>query len=495
VRRRWFNNPALRVLAIVVLFAGAGFHESVRQNCLNNITNGDFWWHLRVGLGILQSHAVPHSGLYSQAAALPWMDSSWFYDLLVATGYRVLDLRFLPLLAIACKVALAVVTFILAGGSRGRFWTAVALSAATQYILTSLQPLPVFCSILAFGVELTLLLECRRTGSVRPLYWVPLLFLLWANLHWQFVGGIAVLLLFVATCLVEQWGMRAGISWLERPANPPLKALGAVTAASLIATVITPYGWNIYGLFFSQATSAANRYFPDYQALRFRSPQDYLLLLLTMAAFLALGMRRSRDVFQIALLVVCTAFSFHVQRDVWLVTLAAVAILANPIQETRSQTERDTIQGSALQLLAASGLAVLLLVAATMIHLPQSREAMLAKIGQEYPVGAADYIREHHLPQPLFNSFPWGGFLTWYLPEYPVAIDGRTDLYGADFNIQYAKAMNAEVHYSTFPALNQAGTLLLEKNSLMGTALANVPAFKVAYSDDVAIVLVREPGS
>ena len=70
-------------------------------------------------------------------------------------------------------------------------------------------------------------------------------------------------------------------------------------------------------------------------------------------------------------------------------------------------------------------------------------------------MAAAEYIRAHQLPEPLFNSFPWGGFLTWYLPEYPVAIDGRTDLYGADFNIQYAKVMNAEAHYSTFPPLNQ----------------------------------------
>ena len=120
---------------------------------------------------------------------------------------------------------------------------------------------------------------------------------------------------------------------------------------------------------------------------------------------------------------------------------------------------------------------------------------MLAKIGEAYPVAAADYIRQHQLPQPLFNSFPWGGFLTWYLPEYPVAIDGRTDLYGDDYNIQYAKVMNAEAHYSTFPPLNEARTILLEKKSLMGTALPSVQGFKQVYSDDVAVVLVREqPG-
>ncbi len=97
-----------------------------------------------------------------------------------------------------------------------------------------------------------------------------------------------------------------------------------------------------------------------------------------------------------------------------------------------------------------------------------SRDALLAKIAEHYPVAAADYIRANHLPTPLFNPYSWGGFLTWYLPEYPVAIDGRAELYGPGFNIQYAKAMNFETHYSTFPPLNGAATILLDKSSHHG---------------------------
>jgi hypothetical protein len=122
-------------------------------------------------------------------------------------------------------------------------------------------------------------------------------------------------------------------------------------------------------------------------------------------------------------------------------------------------------------------------------------EALLAKAGESYPAAASNYIREHHLPQPLFNAFEWGGFLTWYLPEYPVAIDGRTDLYGDDFIIEYSKVMNAEVRYTDFPALANARTILLPKTAIIGEALSSVPVFKVAYSDDVAVVLTRDTGT
>lgn len=91
----------------------------------------------------------------------------------------------------------------------------------------------------------------------------------------------------------------------------------------------------------------------------------------------------------------------------------------------------------------------------------------------------------------MFNALEWGGFLTWYLPEYPVAIDGRIDLYGDDFVVAYSKTMNAEVRYTDFPALADARTIVLARSAIMADGLRSVPAFTVAYQDDVAVVLTR----
>lgn len=488
----WCHNPVLRILVLVLLFGLSPFVEVAHQGSLADLSTADFWWHLRTGLDILQSHSLPHTGLGSQAASLPWIASSWLYDVAVAIGFRIFDLRVLPLLAIACKLSLAVLAFLLARGLTGRFWSAVLLSAAAQFILVNVPPLPVFVAVLLFAVELLLLLHARRIGSIRPLYALPVLFLLWANVDVQFVLGIFVLLLFIAAQAFEQrWGNAA----TSAPAQLPLTTLGAITAASFLATVVTPYGWRPWGVFFSCLTSAANEYFPDYHALRFRTSNDYLLLLLVAAAFLALGIRRSRDPFSIALLLLAAFASFRSQRDTWLATLAAVAVLADTVPADNPQPQAETPSLLRSQLYIAAGLTVVLLAIAALIHFPHSREAALRHIARSYPVAAANYIREQHLPEPLFNAQPWGGFLQWYLPEYPVAIDGRAELYGDEFNIQYANVMNADVHFSTFPAMNQAATLLLQKDSLLGKALPTVPGFKVAYSDDVAVVLLREQTS
>ena len=317
----------LRIPAILVLFSAAAAIEAFRLTSLSSLNNADIWWHLSAGLWMLQHRAVPHSGIFSQASKHPWMAASWADDLLLAVTYKALGLRAIPWLLMCFKAALGVLTFVLARGTRGRFWLAVGLSVVAQYILGAVQPGPAYFSALFFGIELLFLLEARRSEDGRWLWWLPLLFLVWANLHVQFVYGVVVLLLFLGAVAIEQLrNVSASLSVAQ---------VGKIIGATLAATVVTPYLYEPYAAFFKTTFNSANKYLPDFQALGFRQPQDYLLLLLAMAAFLTLGLRRSRDLFQIALLAFSLGLSFYAQRDIWLV------VLALPCGDRRCARERQ----------------------------------------------------------------------------------------------------------------------------------------------------------
>ena len=488
---------APRIVAMSLLFAAAGVLEARHLTSLSALTNADIWWHLRTGLWILQNHALPHAGLFSQSPDLPWIAASWIYDVKLAIFYKLFGLAAIPIFSISFKVGLAIVTFLLAGGRRGNFWAALIVSAIAQYILAGVPATPRCGSVLLFGVELLLLLDSRHCASLRPLFWLPPLFLVWANLDPYFAYGLALLLLFLAAAAIE----KALSSSPPHPAHTPKLAamnlaptsLAMIAAASAIATMITPYFYRPWSVFFSTVFSTANPYLPDYRAPGFRQPKDYLLLLFVMSAFLALGMRRSRDTFLIALLAASAALSFHSQRDLWMVVLAASAVLGQTLS-AKNQIDSITPKPEDPYLrpiFIAAALAIFIVALAAAILIPHRPEALLAKAGQNYPVAAADYIREHRLPQPLFNAFEWGGFLTWYLPEYPVAIDGRIDLYGDDFIAECSKVMSVEARYTDFPAMANAATIILPRSAVMAQALSSLPAYKVAYGDDVATVLVR----
>lgn len=474
----------IRISGLVLLFTVAAAMEAMQLSSLSAPANSDVWWHLSSGLWMVQNHALPRTGIFSQAAGTAWIASSWLYDGVLALSYKGIGLRSIPILLMGLRMALAIVALLLAGGLRRNFWPAVALAAAAQYILGSVPPGPAYFSMLFFAVELLLLLESGRRHRLQLLYWLPGLMLIWANVDPQFVIGVGLLLLFLASLVCERY-LFSGTRSLE------IGGVAKIVGVALVCTMLTPYFYRPYAVFWGVTFSPANFYLPDFRALGFRQPQDYVLLLLAMAAFLALGLRRSRDVFSIALLAACIAAAFYSRRDAWLITLAAVAVIGEACGEDREQASEKTWKCEGWIAVAVS---VALLLISGWIRIPHSDQGLMARVRQSYPVAACDAIRQQNLSQPLFNAYEWGGFVTWYLPQYAVAIDGRNDLYGPEVITEYSKMMNADIPYTQYAAVNGAQTILLPKRAIMADALSSLPIFRVAYSDDVAIVLSRSNG-
>ena len=483
---------ALRSVVLVALFSTGAILESGQ---LSSMADPGIWGHLRVGSWMLENRIWPATGVFSQAGNVRWMDFTWGYDLVAAVVYRAAGLRAIPALLMVSRLALAVISFLLGGAWEGNFRVAVCVSAATQYALWNMGPGAGLVSPILFGVELLVLMESRRSGNAKMLLALPILFFVWVNLDIEFVYGITVLGLFLLVLGLEQVGGKAG--WSRLDAGVVTIRTGAALRAgglSFLATLVTPYPVHAYREFFAEQTSQLNRHLPGYTAMSFHRPQDYVLMLVLMAAVFSMGRRRSRDLFLLGLLAGCAAVSFHAQRVSWLAAIAAVSAIGESGPEPHEKASPRT-SGTAWRtwmVIPAAALALVLAVLMLQARVPAGREALLAKAAAHFPVHACDYVREHRLPGPLFNAYLWGGFLTWYLPEYPVAIDFRRGLYPEEEEIAYFKVMNAELPYESLPSLEGAGTLLLEKGTVMAEALASMPGFQMAYQDDLAVVLLRE---
>jgi hypothetical protein len=483
--RRWFDSAAVRIPALTVLFSAAALYEAVHLSALADV---DIWWHLRTGLWILQNHTLPHYGLFSQSSELPWIASSWAYDVVLAAGYKLMELRALPALQMALEIAQALVLFWLARGSRQCFWRALLLAAAGQLALSGLPSRPVLCSAILFAIELKLIFGARRSGSPRPLFWLPLLFMLWSNLHAGFVYGLAALLLLLVAEIIQQMGRGPGVLWFQNTPRLSVGNIGAVTAASFAAALLTPYAFRLYGVALRTAVERPV-YLEEMHAMSFRQPQHYILLLLAMAAFFALGRGRSHDLFQIALMVACLALAFTRQRDIWLLALVSIAVISDAFLSAEQERARG-LRWWKWEKLAVAALVALVFLVTAISHIPRSPQTPLDRVAAKFPVRACDYIRAKRLPQPLFNTFDWGGFLTWYLPQYPVSIDSRFNLYGDEFDSLYFKLIFGQLQPDSDPSFARARTILLPTDSPLAVALSALPQFQVAYQDDVAMVLL-----
>jgi hypothetical protein len=491
VRPRSLAASSAKVAMLVLLFSASALSEAIRTSAL---ANAEVWLHLRTGLWILQNHSFPRSGLFSQYAALPWMDSTWGFDVLLATAYKVVGLKAIPILLILLQVALAVITFLLARANRAGFWAAVALSVLAQCVLTHLQPTPEAFSILCFGIELLILAKARRSGNLKILYWLPPLFIVWANLHVQFVAGLIVLGLFCLATSVEDVALWSEVRWIAVPSKPvPPSKAGVVAGLAFLATFLTPYFFHLIPTAYPSLYSDVGfQYFAEMRPMSFRHPQDFVLMLLVMAAFLALGRNRSITVFETLVLIGGTLLVFRLQRDSWMALLPALLIAASLF--AIDQHEPSSARSLRWQRAMVVGIVAAIVVFAV-IFLPRD-EAVLSKVGTLFPVKACDYIAQNHLPAPVYNAYSWGDFLTWYLPGYPVAIDSRVDLYGNEIFDRYFKVTGGNERLDADPRLASARTLLLESQSGMAKALRSLPSlsgqYRLVYSDDLAAVFVRQ---
>jgi hypothetical protein len=109
------------------------------------------------------------------------------------------------------------------------------------------------------------------------------------------------------------------------------------------------------------------------------------------------------------------------------------------------------------------------------------------------PAKAVQFIQDNHPAGPLFNSYNWGGYLIYKLwPDYPVYIDGRTDLYDDTFIRRYLNITAGGEGWQQ--ALNEDGInlVLIESDSTLAKFLKSDPAWTELYQDDMASVFGRK---
>jgi len=447
-----------------------------------NVGDPDIWWHLRTGEWILQHHAVPRVDPFSgPLAGSPWLAYSWLYELVVVKLFARLGLVGLVSYTSGMVLAITVALAQMVRRLQRDFFLVMLLAIVAIFSMGHLyMPRPWLFSILFFILELDILMQARKTGRMRELLWLPVIFALWANVHIEFVDGLMVLGLAWAETAVARWGL--GAETRVRPAW-----MGAALLASVLATLANPYGWRVYSVVFDYSSrlatqgGALNR-ISELQAMPFRDLSDFLVLLLALASAAALAWRRRFSLFETGLLALAAVLSFRSQRDVWAMAVAGAAILASTVAGSEKAAMRLPKLAAALAVLAA-GLAVLAGFRA--MHVNNARlESELAK---SLPVRAVEAVQAKGYAGPLYNDYNWGGYLMWAL-RMPVSIDGRAAFYGDPRIDRSLATWNAEPDWASDPALLSAGVVIGPVKAPLTQVLRMDPRFQLVYEDKDAAV-------
>ena len=451
------------------------------------IDDPDIWWHLRTGQWIVAHGHVPIQDPFSIfGAGKPWIAYSWLFEVLVYDLHKYFGLSGLVVFTVMMSLLVAVTIHLLLRRARLPFVAEVVLlTAIFARLKPLLSPRPWLFTILFAAIELILVLNLRRSWKLLPALLLAMLFILWANLHIQFVYGLAILAFLAVDSIVNRFA-KSGLPRSDDQALSVTHSL-LLLGSCLIATLVNPYHYRVYLAIFEYVTqSGAFQNISELHPMFFRSLADWLVLSLTVTGAFILGWQRRWNIFYLSLFVMASFFAFRARRDVWFMALVVAAM----VSEFTSTEKYDDFFDFTKERVAALILSLFVCLYA-LSHIRDVSENSLAKVVElRFPAQAVKFIKSRQLAGPLYNSLDWGGYLIWSLPELPVAMDGRTNLHGDERVARSVAIWNGSTAWKKDPELLGARLIIAQAGKPLTDLIRGDPRYRLVYEDNTAVVFV-----
>jgi len=530
-------NMKKKVLPIILVVL---FSLIVFVAYFNRIDDLDLWWHLELGELIFQTHALPgkddfayttyvaddiarHMGLdVPSASGLPfetkefWINGqkrSWLADLVLYIS--MLTAGFLAIGVLKSLIfVLAYVVLYLAMLKRGSdplaalFVIALVAVIGIDFNFTR----PQIFSFLLFPGVLYVLYDFRKGG--RSLYLLPLLMVIWANLHGAFILGAVIIFVFSAGELTKyavSRGYKGKVfSALEKPR---LKKLLLISLISILASMVNPNGYKTF-LFPVIQTHSVFLNIEEYaRPMLYEYHAYWLLLSLVVISLIILALMRRLDLTELLISAAVLVPSIKGIRFIPFFALGTGVFLSNALSlYLKAITEWGALEGlrgnrwlARIPFRRVGGVAVVVLCLIILARMAAGGRVIRVDVNEDlYPSGAVAFLKENKVPGKMFNLYNWGGYLIWQLyPEYRVFIDGRNTSENAFVHYQqiiWAKEGESHVEYSLWKELLDAydvNFILVSGVSTHGVIytltdrLYSDSDWALVYADGISLIFVR----
>lgn len=469
---------------------------------LYKISSWDIWWHLKSGEYICEKGHIPHQDIFSfTAEGRKWIDYEWLFQVV---AWRIYSAFGLPGLIIS-KSLLVGITFVLLmlfslrkGGHR------IAALLAVGFALFILRSRLVVRPHIFTIFFLPLYLLILEAGAKRRfwLVFLPPLMVIWVNLHGGFVAGFIVLFCHLAALAAHLSFLRFKEGVWSRERLKDLYVLAAVTVATLAASLLNPYTYEILLFPFrliGQKVFMENIF--EWMPL-WRFKGFYLFYLFWIFLFLTLGAvffswrhLKPADLF---LLLVFMILPFLAWRHIELFVIIAAPILARHLTLDLKRALSDNTFLFAIRMqplnVTANLVAILILILAGIWVIVSRRNTFGVGVRPRlYPEKAASFLEEAGISGRMFNEYEWGGYLIWrFFPKKKVFMDGRTVVYGEDIYKDWLKVSEGRENWQEVLDRFRVNFLIINYHKDRPESFWGEKHWVPIYWDDYALVAIRD---
>ena len=500
--------PSVTDLIFMILLAAMTF-GALAPRLLGDAGIG---WHIRNGQQMLATHSIARTDSFSSTrSGQPWYAWEWLYDLGIAKVHDRLGLNgvvFFTALVIAATFAMLFPFTLARGGSLlvTVVFVVLAVCASAIHLFARPHVLSWLLAVIWFQV-----LDSSEAAPVanRRLFWLPVLMLLWVNVHGGFLLGLALMGIYLLAGLFRYAASVVSKQWTKK--------LAGVTGLTLVATLVNPYGYKLHVHVYDYLSNRfLMSHIDEFQSPDFHGVAQQCFAALLLVTIVALASARGKIRTSHLLVVVFAAYSgLYASRNLptssLLLTLVVAPMLSQAVADAGTEKQlaawlrrffsqlqsfsarmgdmEQSCHGHLWPLAAV----ILGLVVCVQHGRLGSRPLMDAHFdAKRFPVAAADFMAHNSIGEPVFAPDYWGGYLIYrFSPAMKVVVDDRHDLYGEQFLRNYLNIVHVAPSWEASLDSMRTDWVLAPAGSSLVNILKESSQWKVIYEDKTAVMFHR----
>jgi hypothetical protein len=516
------------LLPLILLFVGL-------QGVRTMLGDGDTGWHVRIGECILAHGQVPHQDMFSfTKSGEPFFAWEWLWDVSMAWVHMHWGLGGVVLASVLVISTASALLFRLVYRRCGNALVAIALTAlaaagasihwlARPHLVTMLF-MVVFLTILERGRGQNTGDRRQETGDGRQntgdrrqetgdrtnkrlLWLLPVLTIPWTNLHGGFFVGIILIGAYAGGELLGALMARGRAERIESARAAAVYLLAAAGCAA--ASLVNPYFYQLHTHIWGYLRDPFQmKYIMEFQGTNFQySSTIFLEAMLLLGIGAAVWHGRRKRFTEVLLIAGWGHLSLVSARNIPIYMIAAAPIVALPATEWLRALSLAPIAGwmrTACQTVEEIGTEIAPLERMWRVHLLPAAVMALLALGMSSPLAGPKLKPEYNpkaypeaalaeLTRPgqrTFTHDEWGDYLIYKLSPQgtKVFVDGRSDFYGAKFDLAYLDVMSVKYDWQQTLARYGVDTILLPVDAPLAGAVKESSRWRVVYDDGRAIV-------
>lgn len=435
-------------------------------------SDSDYYWHIKAGKYMIENKEILTKDIFSwYMVGKPWFSHEWLFEIIIAMMASIFPNKHIFIFVLS---NLLFINLFILFSNKKNYQKNIVFSLLwitfSLILTTTLRARPYMISNIFLAMIIYFLYDLIKNEKSRKIYFIPLIALLWSNIH----GGSSNLIYIVLFIFLITGQFKFNFTKVESKKNTALqtKKIILVILLSIIAISINPQGINM--LFYPYqniADTFMQQTISEWQPTTLSSLSHYPYFVL--AIIIIIAMLLSKKKINLLDLTLFAFFLFLGLKSIrfWSYTyIASSYFVFNYISERKE--DKATVP-----------LITLLSIFLVLIYFNTYSKL---NANQAYLSDTVIKIIKSENPKRIYNSYDYGGYLIY--KDIDVFIDGRADLYSKYNYKDYYVISNFEEYAEKLIEKYNFDYFLVKKEYPIATYLKTNSSYQEIYNDKKAIL-------